>query len=150
MHVYRYRDPPEGRACARGIPARRIPMGFVMKRHRFIRIMDLVADAATMAAYDDAHMIGGTPGAVIAALNRYGIAEMEIFRAGYRLVMILHLAEDFDPVGLAEAERTDPDLAAWQTRMATLQRAPFQDGEAWPEAHAVFRLSDHLSDKDII
>ncbi len=119
-----------------------------MTHIRVIRIMDLAAEAATLEAYDDAHAIGRTPRAVIEALHRHGIAEMEIFRAGHRLVMILYLAEDFDPAGLAESERTDPELAAWQIRMAALQRGPFGDGEAWPEAHAVFRLSDHLSNKE--
>jgi L-rhamnose mutarotase len=117
-----------------------------MTLHRVVRIMDLHEDAATLSAYDHAHAVGETPAAVVAALHRHGIAEMEVLRSGNRLVMILQLAVGFDPEGLAAAERNDPELAAWQVRMATLQRAPFADGAAWPEALRVFRLSDHLSD----
>jgi hypothetical protein len=36
-----------------------------------------------------------------------------------------------------------PEIAAWHKRMAELQRAPFTDRIAWPEAHLVFRQSEH-------
>lgn len=113
--------------------------------HRVVRIMDLASDAAAIAAYDDAHRVGGTPSAVVDAQHRHGIVEMEIFRAGNRLVMILTLADDFDGEALQQVEREHPDLIAWQARMAALQRAPLADGTPWPEARCVFRQSDHLS-----
>ncbi|MDQ1155160.1 L-rhamnose mutarotase [Brevundimonas sp. SORGH_AS_0993] len=121
-----------------------------MRTQRVVRIMDLATDAAAIAAYDEAHRAGRTPVAVVEAQHRHGIVEMEIFRAGHRLVMILTLAEDFDAEGLQRIEREHPELIAWQARMAELQRAPFADGEPWPVAHRVFRQSDHLSNKDRI
>ena len=121
-----------------------------MGTHRVVRIMDLATDTAAIAAYDDAHRVGRTPAAVVEAQHRHGIVEMEIFRAGHRLVMILTLAEDFDAEGLRRIERDHPQLIAWQARMAELQRAPFTDGEPWPVAHRVFRQSDHLSNEDRI
>ena len=116
--------------------------------HRVVRIMDLASDAAAIAAYDEAHRIGVTPFAVVEAQHRHGIVEMEIFRAGNRLVMLLTLADDFDGAGLQRVERDHPDLLGWQARMGALQRPPLADGTAWPEAHCVFRQSDHLSNKD--
>ena len=119
-----------------------------MSTCRIVRIMDLDPDPASAAGYDGAHSVGQTPTAVIGAQHEHGIVEMQIFQSGDRLVMILELADDFDAAGLERAERDHPEIAAWQIRMAALQRAPFPDGEPWPEAHRVFRQSDHLSGKD--
>lgn len=119
-----------------------------MKRHRSIRIMDLKDDPETLSAYDRAHSIGQTPVEIVEAQCRHGIDEMEIFRIGNRLVMVLDTNEAFDPDGL-EGERLTQDVVdRWHMRMIELQRPPFESGEAWPEARRVFRQSDHLSDKD--
>ncbi|WP_443025801.1 L-rhamnose mutarotase [Sphingomonas sp. PB1R3] len=112
--------------------------------------MDLNSDAEAIAAYDDAHRVGRTPAAVVEAQHRHGILDMEIFRVGNRLVMLLTLADDFDGHALHCVEREHPDLIAWQQSMGALQRPPLADGISWPEAHRVFRQSDHLSNKDKI
>lgn len=120
----------------------------MMGVHRVVRIMDLATDAGAIAAYDDAHRVGRTPAAVVEAQHCHGILEMEIFRAGNRLVMVLTLAADFDGDALQRLEREHPDLITWQQSMGALQRPPLADGISWPEAHRVFRQSDHLSNKD--
>lgn len=121
-----------------------------MTLRRYVRIMDLRDDPATLAAYDRAHMVGQTPVEIVAAQHRHGIAEMEIFRAGNRLVMLMDVTDAFDPDGL-DAERAVQDVIdRWHLRMAEYQRPPFADGVAWPEAHRVFRQSDHLTAMETI
>ncbi len=116
-----------------------------MTGRRFVRIMDLHDDPAVIAAYDLAHSVGETPAEVIAAQLRYGIAEMEIFRTGNRLVMLMEVTADFDPDGLDAERGLQGAIDRWHLRMATLQCPPFANGEAWPEAQRVFRQSDHLN-----
>jgi L-rhamnose mutarotase len=110
---------------------------------RIVRVMDLADDPEVFAAYHAAHAPGGTPRAVLDAQRRHGIEELEIFRAGNRLVMLMQVAADFDPKALDAESARDPDIAEWHRRMAVLQRAPFADGVGWPEAALVFRQSDH-------
>lgn len=119
-----------------------------MTLRRQIRIMDLHDDAATLAAYDHAHAIGQTPAKVLDAQHRNGIADMEIFRVGNRLVMLMDVTADFDPQALDAEAAVQAVISNWHRRMGALQRAPFADGVAWPEAQRVFRQSDHMTKKE--
>ncbi|MGN7161858.1 L-rhamnose mutarotase [Sphingomonas sp. SAFR-052] len=101
-----------------------------------------------LAAYDLAHAPGNTPPEVIAAQLRYGIAELQIHRAGCRLVMLMEVTPDFDPAGLDAERHVHPAIDQWHIRMGALQRSPFADGKAWPEAKTVFRQSDHVKGTD--
>ena len=105
--------------------------------------MDLNAGAELAQAYELAHQRGNTPSAVLSAQRRHGIEELEIYRAGDRLVMIMEVTDAYDPAALDAESARWPQIAAWHQRMAQLQRAPFEDGIAWPEAHRVFRQSEH-------
>ena len=108
-----------------------------------VRIMDLADDPATWVDYDAAHAPGGTPLAVIDAQRRHGIADMEIFRTGNRLVMLMHVTAMFDPDALDAEGALDATITAWNRRMEGVQRHPLPGGPAWPEAVLVFRQSDH-------
>ena len=110
---------------------------------RIVRIMDLNNRPDLLQAYELAHQRGNTPTAVLTAQRRHGIAEMEIYRAGDRLVMIMEVTDAYDPAALDAETARSPVIAAWHQRMAELQRAPFAGGVAWPEAHLVFRQSEH-------
>ena len=110
---------------------------------RIVRLMDLHNRPDLLEAYEIAHQPGNTPAAVLNAQRRHGIEELEIYRAGDRLVMIMEVTDAYDPAALdAESERS-PEIAAWHKRMGELQRAPFADRGAWPEAHRVFRQTEH-------
>jgi L-rhamnose mutarotase len=110
---------------------------------RIVRLMDLNNRPEVLRAYEVAHQRGNTPAAVLSAQRRHGIVELEIYRAGDRLVMIMEVTDDYDPVALDAEGARSPQIAAWHQRMSELQRAPFEDCVAWPEAHLVFRQSEH-------
>lgn len=110
---------------------------------RIVRLMDLNSRPDLLQAYEFAHARGHTPAAVLRAQRCHGIAELEIYRAGDRLVMLMEVTDDYDPAALEAESGRSPEIAAWHKRMAELQRAPFADGVAWPEAHLLFRQSEH-------
>jgi L-rhamnose mutarotase len=110
---------------------------------RIVRIMDLNNRPDALQAYELAHTRGNTPAAVLSAQRRHGIAELEIYRAGDRLVMIMEVTDAYDPAALDAESARSPEIAAWNKRMTELQRAPFADGVGWPEARLVFRQSEH-------
>lgn len=110
---------------------------------RIVRVQDLIADEEVYAAYDKAHSLGHTPAAVLEVQRRHGIADLEIYRVGDRLVMILTVTADYDPDGLDRASTAMPALIDWHRRMGVLQRRPAGASEDWSEAHCVFRQSEH-------
>ena len=113
------------------------------KTRRIVRIMDLNNQADLLDAYDEAHRPGNTPQAVIEAQRRHGIAEMEIYRAGDRLIMIMEVTDSYNPAALDTDSARSVEITSWHQHMAQLQKAPLPDGMAWPEARRVFRQSEH-------
>ncbi|QXT35516.1 L-rhamnose mutarotase [Sphingomonas sanguinis] len=109
---------------------------------RFVRMIDLADDTAAIAAYEAAHSPGNTPAEVLALQRRHGIVELEIYRLGTRLVMLMEVDATFDPEGLDRETAADPVLIEWQRRMGALQR-PLPGHSGWAELPCIFRQSDH-------
>jgi L-rhamnose mutarotase len=83
--------------------------------------------------------------AVVRSLKRVGVREMEIYRHGRRLVMVLDTSPGFDPGESFAAHRTsDPQCAEWEALMKDLQQpAPGTDvGDWWAPMKRLFRLTD--------
>ena len=62
---------------------------------RQILLLDLVDDADAIARYEDWHAAGAVPTAVIASIRASGVLDMEIWRRGARLVMVMEVGPDF-------------------------------------------------------
>src|SRR3546814_3587873 len=62
---------------------------------RFCMALDLVDDADLIAEYERWHQVGRTPPGIIRSIRAAGIENMELYRAGNRMVMVIDAAEDF-------------------------------------------------------
>jgi L-rhamnose mutarotase len=111
---------------------------------RHILLLDLVDDADAIARYEAWHAAGAVPAAIARSIRQAGITAMEIYRAGTRLVMWMETGPDFDPAAKAAADAADPDVQAWETLMATVQRPipAAGPGEKWVEARRIFTLAE--------
>ena len=89
---------------------------------RHVLLLDLVDDAGAIARYEAWHAAGALPLAIGRSIRAAGIEAMDIYRAGTRLVMVMETGPDFDPVAKAQADAADPDVQAWETLMASVQR----------------------------
>jgi L-rhamnose mutarotase len=109
---------------------------------RHVLLIDLIDDAAAIAAYEAWHAAGALPPAVAAAIRAGGIVAMDIYRTGSRLVMVMETGEGFDPAARAARDAADPATAAWEARMDAVQRPlPWADpGQKWTEATRIFSL----------
>jgi len=109
---------------------------------RHVFVLDLVDDAEAIAAYRAWHRPGGPPPAVTRAIRESGIASMEIWQVGDRLVMVMVTTPAYDPVASAERNALDPDIRAWETLMDRFQRRlPFaQAGQKWVPAERIYDL----------
>lgn len=109
---------------------------------RFIRMIDLVDNAVAIAAYEKAHAPGHTPPAVLASQRRHGIVELEMYRLGARLVMVMEVDDRFDPDALDREMQADSVLIDWHRHMSAVQR-PIDGQQGWAEMPCIFRQSDH-------
>ena len=105
---------------------------------RVVRALDLVRDAALIAAYEACHAPKAVPADVVRDLRGRGYREMEIWRVADRLVMIAEVDDTFphppDPV-------LQPSVEAWEQRMDGFQK-PIMKGPKWTEMTRIFALSE--------
>ncbi|MFZ5793840.1 MAG: L-rhamnose mutarotase [Sphingomonas sp.] len=111
---------------------------------RHVLLLDLQDDAELIAAYRHWHRPGGPPAAVTRAIRAGGVAALDIWHVGDRLVMVMETTPDFDPVANAAREAADPAVGAWDVLMDRFQRRlPFAaDGEKWVAAERIYSLDE--------
>jgi len=114
-----------------------------MTHQRFCFALDLVDDAELIAAYEDWHAPGKVWPAVLADIRAQGVVEMEIWRAGDRLMMIVTADKDFPRCRPAE-----PAVAEWERLMSRFQKALRQAeaGQKWTPMARIFVLGEQEPD----
>jgi L-rhamnose mutarotase len=108
-----------------------------------VLLLDLVDDPAAIARYEAWHADGALPPAIGRSIRGAGIAAVEIYRAGTRLVMVMETGPGFDAAAKAAADAADPDVQAWEALMASVQRPvpSAGPGEKWTRAQRIFTLA---------
>jgi len=111
---------------------------------RHVLLLDLQDDPDLIAAYRHWHRPGGPPPAVTAAIRAGGVAALDIWHVGDRLVMVLETTPNFDPAANAARDAADPDVRAWDVLMDRFQRRlPFAAaGEKWIAAERIYSLAE--------
>eukprot|EP01037_Dinobryon_pediforme_P032896 gene32896-38090_t len=92
------------------------------RRLRHVLVLDLHDDPEAIAAYRHWHRPGGPPAAVTRAIRADGIASLEIWHVGDRLVMLMETPPDLAPAAKAVRDTVDPEIQAWETLMDRFQR----------------------------
>ncbi len=112
--------------------------------HKRYYALDLKDDAALIERYKAWHAPGAVPAAINASMRDHGIAELEIFLAGNRMVMALTPGPDFNAAAKAAFDAASPDVQAWEETMWRFQQAlPFAGpGEKWIEMTRIYALSE--------
>lgn len=120
---------------------------------RICLALDLKDDPALIADYERHHMAENAWPEIVDSIAGAGILEMEIYRTGNRLFMVMEVSEDFDPVAKAAADAGNPKVAEWEALMENFQQfLPWaKPGEKWVEMSPIYRLSDaqaHIAKHD--
>ena len=109
-----------------------------MKRHCLA--LDLKDDEALIKKYEEYHREVWPE--VIQSIKESGIRNMEIYRVGNRMFMIMEVDDDFGFEKKAKIDAKYPENEEWEEIMWKYQQAlPFaRPGEKWMLMDKVFQL----------
>lgn len=111
-------------------------------RHCFA--LDLHDDADLIAEYERHHEADNIWPEITASIRDAGIANLEIYRVGDRLLMIMDVTGDFDPANKTLADSQNPKVIAWEKLMWRFQKPlPFaKEDEKWLDMQRIFKLGE--------
>lgn len=109
-----------------------------MKRYTFA--LDLVDDPKMIAEYEKYHE--KISDEIAKSITDAGITQMEIYRIGNRLFMIMETENDFSFEKKAEMDTNNPKVQEWEKLMWKYQQAlPMaKEGEKWLLMQQIFKL----------
>lgn len=107
---------------------------------RYCLALDLKDDPDLIAAYEAYHRAVWPE--IIDSLRQSGILQLEIYRTGPRLFMILEADDDFSFEKKSMRDAADPRVQEWETLMWKYQQALPQakPGEKWIRMEKIFSL----------
>lgn len=110
-----------------------------MKRHCLA--LDLVDDPALIAEYEKYHTSVWPE--IIKSIKDSGIENMQIYRTGNRLFMIIETNDDFSFSRKAAMDASNSKVQAWEELMWTFQQSlPWaKQGEKWVVMDKIFEVS---------
>ena len=101
--------------------------------------LDLVNDAAKIAAYERFHAPGGVWPQIVDDIHAQGIEGMEIWRTGDRMVMIATVADDYPRNRDIPAAYNEWEALMWTFQKALPHVAP---GQKWVPMARIFDLGE--------
>ncbi|QJD79242.1 L-rhamnose mutarotase [Spirosoma rhododendri] len=107
---------------------------------RYCLALDLKDDPALIAEYERQHV--QIRPEIDASIRTSGINDMQIFRVGNRLFMIIETDENFSFDTKAAMDAANPAVQEWETFVSTFQQPlPFaRPGEKWVLMKQIFAL----------
>lgn len=108
---------------------------------KYCLALDLIDDTALITAYENYHKHEWPE--VRASIIDSGILNMEIYRIGNRLFMIMETDDDFDFEKKAEMDAGNAKVQEWETLMWNYQQAlpGANPGEKWVLMKQIFKLN---------
>lgn len=107
---------------------------------RYCLALDLKPDPVLIAEYETHHRAVWPE--VLNSIRDAGISQLEIFRTGNRLFMILEAGDEFSFEKKAALDTANPKVQEWETLMWTYQQAlpTAKPGQKWVLLERIFHL----------
>ena len=108
---------------------------------RYALALDLVDDERLIAEYETYHKDVWPE--ILESIRSAVIVNMEIYRAGNRLFMVMEVNDDFSFEAKAKSDSTNPHVQRWEELMWKYQQAlpTASPGEKWILMDKIFSLS---------
>ena len=112
---------------------------------QFCLTLDLRDDEDLIREYEQYHQPGHTWPEVIDSIRRSGILDMQIYRAGTQLVMVMTVTGSFSFEEKNLMDRQNPKVVEWERLMTRFQLAAADSsaGAKWKKMQSIFDLSQH-------
>lgn len=81
---------------------------------------------------------------VIESIQRDGVVDMQIYRSGVRLVMVMTVSDDFSFEAKARNDAGNPRVAEWERLMERFQNADDTKPAKWRRMRNIFNLQKHV------
>jgi L-rhamnose mutarotase len=109
---------------------------------RYCLALDLKTDPDLIAEYERHHREVWPE--ITRSIRASGIQDMEIYRTGNRLFMVMEVSDDFSFEAKARADRDNPRVVEWEELMWRFQQPlPWAEtGEKWVQMERIFKLDD--------
>jgi len=106
--------------------------------------LDLRDDPALIAEYERWHRRENIWPEIVTSIREAGILDLQIFRTGTRLVMLMRVPPDFDADAKAAADAASERVQAWEALMSTFQQPlPWAGaGQKWVPMRRIFDLAE--------
>ena len=108
---------------------------------RYALALDLKDDDALMTEYIEWHRHVWPE--ILRSIRDSGISQMQIFRRGNRLFMLMEADESFSFARKAAMDAADPKVQEWETLMSRFQQTlpGTKPGEKWQLMNEIFNLT---------
>ena len=109
---------------------------------RYCLALDLQDNPELIEEYIQYHSPGGVWPEILASIKDSGILNMQIYRTGNRLFMIMSVSDDFTFEKKAKMDKENPKVQEWEELMWRFQ-PPLpgaQAGEKWMVMERIFEL----------
>lgn len=115
-----------------------------MSVNRYFFALDIRDDPRLIAEYEEIHRQVWPE--ILKSISESGITQMQICRAGNRLVMLMETDETFSFEKKAAADAANPVVQEWEQRMWKYQQAiPIaKEGEKWVLMDKIFDLQESM------
>ena len=88
---------------------------------RYCLALDLIDDATLIAQYEEHHK--NVWPEIIASIQNSGIMQLQIYRTGNRLCMLMEVNESFSFTEKAKADNANPKVQEWESLMWKYQQS---------------------------
>ena len=112
---------------------------------QFCLTLDLIDDEELIREYEQFHQPGYAWPEVIDSIRNSGILDMQIYRSGTQLVMVMTVSNSFSFEDKARWDSQNPKVIEWERLMTRFQRAS-ADASAdakWQKMQNIFDLRKH-------
>jgi L-rhamnose mutarotase len=110
--------------------------------NRYCLALDLKDDPELISEYEDWHRSENSWPEIMESIAGSGITDMQIYRTGNRLFMIMETSDDFSAERKAEKDAVNPKVQEWEQLMWKFQQPlPWaKEGEKWVLMDKIFQL----------
>ena len=109
---------------------------------RYCLALDLIDDSKLIEEYERWHKAENIWPEIKKSITDAGITDMQIYRTGNRLFMIMETTDDYSGEKKTEMDSANPKVQAWEQLMWKFQQPlPWAgNGEKWVLMNKIFQL----------